>query len=183
MPRIKPVQGSDVPAKSQPLLQGVQKALGMTPNLMATLAHSPAALQSYLGFGQALGSASLSGKVREQIALAVAGENSCGYCASAHTVLAEKAGVAGEEAARNLDGDSSDRQTRAALTFARAIVSKRGFVNDSDLAAVRAAGYSEAQLVEIIATVALNIFTNYFNHVAQTDIDFPEVAVREPVAV
>ncbi len=183
MPRISPLKGNDVPAKSKPLLEGVRKALGMTPNLMATLAHSPAALQSYLGFGQALGGASLTGKEREQIALAVAGENSCGYCASAHTALAKKAGVDAAEATCNLNAESNDPRTQAALRFAQAVVSKRGFVSDADVAAVRAAGYSDAQIIEIIATVALNIFTNYFNHVVQTEIDFPEVAVREPVGV
>lgn len=182
MPRIKPVDPNQVPAKSKPLLQGVQQALGMTPNLMATLAHSPAALQSYLGFGQALSGASLSGKIREQIAIAVAGESACGYCASAHTVLAGKVGVAAEEAARNLRGESNDSRTAAALEFARAIVRKRGFVSDADLQAVRAAGFADAEVVEIVATVAVNIFTNYFNHIAQTEIDFPVVAVREPLA-
>ncbi len=182
MPRINPVQGTEIPARSKPLLAGVQKALGMTPNLMATLAHSPAALQSYLGFGQALGSASLSAKIREQIAIAVAGENSCGYCASAHTLLAKGAGVDAEEAARNLRGESVDPRTAAALEFARTIVKKRGHISDEALRDVRSAGYSEAEVVEIIATVAVNIFTNYFNHIAQTEIDFPVVAVREPVA-
>ncbi len=182
MPRIKPVDPDQVPAKSKPLLEGVRQKLGITPNLMTTLAHSPAALQAYLGFGQALSGASLPGKLREQIAVAVAGENSCGYCASAHTLLAGKAGVPGDEAARNLRGESSDPRTAAALDFARTIVKKRGHVPDAALRSVRAAGFTEAEVIEIIATVAVNIFTNYFNHVAQTEIDFPVVDVPEPVA-
>lgn len=183
MPRIKPIRPDEAPAQSRTLLDGVQKALGITPNLMATLAHSPAALQSYLGFGQALSGGVLPGTTREQLAVAVAGENSCGYCASAHTLLGGKAGVKADELALNLRGESNDPHTAAAIQFARTVVSKRGFVSDADLAAVRHAGYSEAEIVEIIATVALNIFSNYFNHIAQTEIDFPVVEVPEPAAV
>jgi uncharacterized peroxidase-related enzyme len=183
MARIKALRSDEASPKSKALLEGVQKGLGMTPNLMATIAHSPAALGGYLGFGQALGSGTLSASLREQIAVAVAGENSCGYCASAHTLLGKGAGVEASELASNLGGQSSDERTQAALDFALAIVTKRGWVSDADLAAVRGAGFSEGDLVEIVAAVAVNVFTNYFNHVADTDIDFPEVAVREPVGV
>ena len=181
MPRIKPLLTSKAPAESQPLLEGVQKSFGITPNLMATLAHSPAALQSYLGFGQALSKASLSPAIREQLALAIAGENSCGYCASAHTLLGKNAGVDAPELTRNLAGNSSDPSVQAAIDFALAIVTKRGWVDDDDLASIRAAGYSEGEVVEIIAVVAQNIFSNYFNHISGAEIDFPEVKVPEPL--
>lgn len=182
MPRIKPLTHSQAPNKSRPMLERVQKALGMTPNLVATLAHSSAALQAYLGFGQAMGTGELGAALHEQIALGVAGENTCGYCASAHTAIGKQCGLSEVELARNLSGTSDDARTAAAIEFARTIVARRGRIGDSDLAAIRDAGFSESQIVEIVASVALNIFTNYFNHIAQTEIDFPRVMVAEPVA-
>ena len=178
MPRISPVQNPD--PKAENLLQGVEKALGVRPNLMTTLAHSPAALGAYLQFGQALGGSNIPASLREQIATSVAGANHCTYCASAHTLLGKNAGVADDELARNLRGQSDDPRTAAALSFATALVERRGWVGDDDLAAVRDAGFSDAEVVEIIATVAINTFTNYFNHVAQTDVDFPLVDAGQP---
>ncbi len=180
MARINPVSRDQADPKAQGLLDGVEKALGTTPNLMATIAQSPASLAAYLGFGQALGGGELGSKLREQIAVAVAGANSCEYCASAHTALGKGQGVEENELSSNLVGESSDQKTAAALRFSRAIVQKRGFVGDTDLDEVRAAGFGEGEIVEIIATVAINTFTNYFNHIAQTENDFPRVAVQEP---
>lgn len=174
MPRIQPVQPTQANEKSKQLLEGVQRGLGMVPNMMKTFAHSSAALAGYLNFNQALGGA-LTPALREQISLAVAGVNHCDYCASAHTLLGANSGIAKEELAANLAGQSSDDATQAALTFARAVVEHRGRVTDGDLMLIKASGYSDEQIVEIIAVVALNIFTNYFNHVADTEIDFPLV--------
>lgn len=181
MPRLNPVDPATAPPAAAEILADVKKTIGMVPNIMATMAHSPASLKAYLDFGGTLGGASLSGKVREQIAVTVAGANGCEYCASAHTLLGKKQGVGDDEIARNLDADSSDPKTKAALAFSRALVVKRGWASDEDLQAVRAAGYTDAEIVEIIATVAINTFTNYFNHIAQTENDFPAVAVGEPV--
>jgi uncharacterized peroxidase-related enzyme len=153
----------------------VQKKLGVTPNLFKTLAHSPAALGFYLQQSQALASGVLSPALREQIALATAGVNACDYCASAHTLLGKGVGVTAGEAAKNLHGVATDARVDAALKFARAIVEKRGNVSDTQLSNIRAAGYDDAELVEIVAHVAMNIFTNYFNHVAGTEVDFPLV--------
>jgi AhpD family alkylhydroperoxidase len=107
--------------------------------------------------------------------LVTAGENECNYCASAHTLMGKGAGVAPAELAANLRGTSGNAKTQAALNFAKVIVAERGRVADADLAEVRAAGYSEAEITEIVATVAANIFTNYFNHIADTEVDFPLV--------
>ena len=178
MQRIQPIQITEAPQKSRQLLEGVQRAMGMIPNLMKTLAQSPAALSGYLSLNQALDSA-LTGPLREQIALAVAGINDCRYCASAHCAIGAKVGVDSDELAANLIGDSQDSQTHAVLQFARAIVEKRGQVSDEDLDDIRAAGYGDPQIAEIVAVVALNIFTNYFNHVAATDIDFPVVETAQ----
>jgi uncharacterized peroxidase-related enzyme len=179
MSRIEALNRSAAPAASQALLDAVQKKLGMVPNLLKTFAHSPAVLQFYLNQGEALGGGVLAAPLREQIALAVAGANQCDYCASAHTVMAKGAGVKQEEWASNLAGYSGDAKVQAALDFANAIVHSRGRVSDAQLQAVRSAGYSEAEVVEIIAHVALNIFTNYFNHIAETVIDFPQISTAK----
>ncbi len=181
MARITPVDTTNTPAGSVPLLEGVKAKIGKVPNLFATLAHSPAAFGSYLASGEALGKGELGPALHEQIAVAIAGANACGYCASAHTALGKMHGVDAGELAKNLDGESGDPRAGAAIRFARAVVVKRGFVSDSDLADVRAGGLGDGEITEIVALVAHNTFTNYFNHVAQTAIDFPEVKVGAPV--
>ncbi len=175
MPRINPINPQAAEGQARDLLDGARRKLGMVPNLFATLAHSPAALGAYLGFGEALGRASLSAKLREQIALTVAGVNGRDYCASAHTAIGGGLGLEADELADNLAGRSGDARTAAALDFVRAIVEKRGRVTDDDLAAVRDAGFGDAEIAEMVAAVALNVFTNYFNHVADTEVDFPRV--------
>ncbi len=175
MPRIAPLDPAQTGGKAKALLDGVQKALGMTPNLVRSFAHSPAALQAYLDFNKALGGTSLDGKTREAIALTVAGENGCDYCASAHTALGGMLGVESAELAANLEGRSTDPRLAAVLAFARAVVVKRGWVSDAELAAARAAGLGDTEITEIVTIVAGNILTNYFNHVAGTEVDFPLV--------
>ena len=176
MPRIQPIDPALAEGKAKALLDGGHQALGMTPNLMRTMANSPAVLDAYLGFNKALSGGRLSAPLREQIALTVAGANGCEYCTAAHTALGTMLGLDSAELAANLDGQSSDTTTAAALDFALAIVGKRGWVDDDDLARVRAAGYGEDEVAEIVAAVAYNTFSNYFNHVAQTEVDFPAVA-------
>lgn len=178
MTRINPLSIENAPPASAEILSQVKGKIGMVPNLYGAIAHSPAALGAYLAFSQAIGESSISPVLREQLALTTAGINSCDYCSSAHTLMGKGAGVDSDELTRNLLGESNDPKTQAALTFATAIVDKRGFVDDADLAAVRGEGYSQEEIVEIIAVVSINIFTNYFNHIAEVDIDFP--VVRAP---
>jgi uncharacterized peroxidase-related enzyme len=180
MQRINALATAAAPAASQRMLEAVQKKLGMVPNLFKTFAHSPAVLKYYLAGSEALGTGVLSAGLREQIALVTAGENECDYCASAHTLMGKGAGLNSAEMASNLRGRSADAMVQAALSFAAAVVSERGRVSDAQLQAVRAAGYSEAEVVEIVANVVANIFTNYFNHIAGTVIDFPVVKSTAP---
>ncbi|MCH9035183.1 MAG: carboxymuconolactone decarboxylase family protein [Planctomycetes bacterium] len=175
MPRLKAIETSHAEPKAKALLEGVQKKMGMTPNLMRTMANSPAVLEAYLGFRNALGAGVLSPKLREQLALTISELNGCQYCLSGHTALGKMVGLGDEEIADSRRGVSPDRKTEAALQFARKVVTERGWVSDGDMAAVRAAGTTDAELAEIVAHVALNIFSNYFNHVADTEVDFPEV--------
>ena len=176
MTRIQPNQSPD--AKSQELLAGVKKMLGGTPNLFTTLAHSSGALGVFVGALGALSSSKLSGGLREQIALTVAGVNGCDYCASAHTALGKLNKLPEAELEQNLRSRSGDARTQAALTFAHKIVEARGRVSDTDLQTVREAGYSEGEIVDIVAVTCVNIFTNYFNHIAGTEVDFPLVSTQ-----
>ena len=168
------------PAASRPLLEAVKKQLGMVPNLFRLVANSPAALEGYLGMQGALGKGALPAPTRERIALAVSELNGCGYCLSAHTYLARNlAGLDDAEIAANRAGGSGDAKADAAVRFAAAVVRERGHVGPEDLAGVRAAGYDDAQIIEIVQHVALNTWTNYVNEVAQTDIDFPVALPRK----
>jgi uncharacterized peroxidase-related enzyme len=181
MQRIPALTTAAAPAASQPMLEAVHKKLGMVPNLIKTFAHSPAVLKYYLAGSEALGAGTLPAALREQIALVTAGANGCDYCASAHTLMGKGAGLTATEMADNLRGRSGNAKTQAALDFAAAVVATRGRVSDAQLQAVRSAGYADGELVEMVATVVSNIFTNYFNHVAGTVIDFPVVKATEPV--
>lgn len=168
------------PAASRSLLEAVKKQLGVVPNLFRLVAISPAALEGYLGMHGALGKGELPAPTRERIALAVAEINGCSYCLSAHTYLARKlARLDDAEIAANRAGSSGDAMADAAVRFAAAVARERGHVRPADLAAVRSAGYDDAQIVEIVQHVALNTWTNYINEVAQTDIDFPVVPARK----
>ncbi|MFN0104429.1 MAG: carboxymuconolactone decarboxylase family protein [Bryobacteraceae bacterium] len=177
MPRINPIQNNEAAAKAKDLLNAVQAKIGMTPNLMKTLAHSPAALEGYLNFSGALATGALDGQLREQIAIAVAQANSCEYCLSAHTTIGKMTGLNPEALTLSREAHSADAKRDAGLQFAQKLVIQRGVATDNDLAIVRQAGYNDAEITEIVAHVGLNVFTNYFNHVAQTDVDFPRVAV------
>lgn len=182
MPRLLAIDPAATTGKTKTQLDGVRAALGVVPNLMRTLANAPAALQGYLDFAKALGGGGLTPAAREAIALTVAGDNGCEYCASAHTLLGGKAGVAADELARNLRGDSADPRTAAALAFASRVVATRGQVSDDDLARARTAGLDDAAITEIVANVALNVLTNYVNNVARTVVDFPTVALPRKAA-
>jgi uncharacterized peroxidase-related enzyme len=159
-----------------PLLDAVKKQLGVVPNLMKLVGNSPVALEGYLSFNGALNKGALDAKTRERIALAIAEFNGCGYCLSAHTYLGKNvAKLDDAEIAANRNGKSSDLKAAAAVQFATRVALERGHVSDADLNAVKAAGYSQAEIVEIVLHVALNTLTNYINEVAQTEIDFPVV--------
>jgi uncharacterized peroxidase-related enzyme len=184
MPRIAAAPTIEAsPAASQPLLEGVKKQLGSVPNLFRTVANSPAVLQGYLGLNGALAKGKLSAATRERLALAVAEINGCGYCLSAHSYIAKNLAKLDErEIAANRDASSSHAKAEAALRFAAKVVEARGHVSDADVAEVKRAGYDDAEVLEIVAHVALNTLTNYVNEVAKTDIDFPVVAAKRDAA-
>jgi uncharacterized peroxidase-related enzyme len=169
----------DAPKESKPTLDAVRKQLGVVPNLFLLMGSSPAVLAGYTGFQGAL-SKTLDVKTRERIALAVAQVNGCDYCLSAHTYLGlNLAKISPEEIALNRKGGSSDAKANAAVGFAAKVARERGHVSEADIAAVRDAGYTDAHIVEIVALVAENTFTNFLNEVAKTDIDFPVVRAAD----
>lgn len=174
MSRIQPVNRNTAPPATAELLANVQKKMGVVPNIIATMAQSTAVAKAYLGFSQALAAGSLTARLREQIALVVGETNRCDYCVSAHTALGKKAGLSEQETCDARRATASDEKESTALQFARQIVTSQGVVADEDVEQVRQAGYTDGEIAEIVAGVALNIFTNYFNQVAGTEIDFPE---------
>jgi uncharacterized peroxidase-related enzyme len=175
-----PATIDEAPGKSQPLLNAVRKQIGSVPNLFRVASHSPAALEGYLAMSGALEKGELDAATRERIALAVAEINGCGYCLSAHTYIGKHvAKLSDAEIVANRNGTSADPRADAAVRFAVKVTQLRGHVSDQDLRAVRTAGLSDAQVVEIVQHVALNTWTNYLNEVAATDIDFPAVTLRK----
>ena len=177
MPRIAPNSTPD--PKAQELLAGVKKLLGGTPNVFTTLAHSSAALGVFVNALGAMSNSRLGAGLREQISIAVAGASGCDYCASAHTALGGLHKIDGNELTRNLHAHSTNPRVEAGLAFARTVVEMRGRVPDAELDAVRRAGYSDGEIIDIVALVAMNLLTNYVNHIAGTEIDFPVVTTSE----
>lgn len=175
MNRIHQTDPATASGKADQLLSAVKGKLGFVPNLMRVLGNSPAALEGYLSFSGALAGGVLAPKLREQIALAVAEINGCGYCLSAHTLLGGKAGLGAEDILSARKSSAIDGKSDAALKLARAVTLQRGMIADAALHAARTASLNDAEIVEIVQHVALNILTNYTNNVAQTVIDFPEV--------
>lgn len=164
------------PIASHPLLEGVKKQLGVVPNMFRLIANSPAALRGYVGLSDALNRGTLPAATRERIALAVAEVNGCSYCLSAHTYLGKNlAKLDDAEISANRQGASNDPKADAAVRFAVELVRERGHVGEDCLRAVKAAGYDDAQVIEIVLHVALNTWTNFINVVGATDIDFPVV--------
>jgi uncharacterized peroxidase-related enzyme len=182
MPRIQPIDPSKTEAATKQALDGIQAKLGTVPNIFKTLAIAPAILEFYQVGAAALGKSSLSAALREQIALTVAGANACDYCASAHTLIGRKLGVAEDELPAALAGKSKDAKTQAALTFSKKVVDSKGHADDADIKALRDAGYSDQQVLELIAVITFNIFTNYFNHIVDTEVDFPKIETKKLAA-
>jgi len=162
--------------KAKALLDGVQKKLGVTPNMMKVMATNPSVLSAYLGFAGALAGGLLGNRLHEEIALAVAQANGCDYCLAAHSLLGSGAGLSEADIATARAGTSSDPRTAGAIALARRLGQTRGGGTATDVAQARAASLNDAEILEIIAAVALNVFTNYLNLTADTDIDFPPAA-------
>ena len=179
MSRLAPVDHATAHGRRRELLDRVERSLGVVPVMTRVMAQSPAVLEGYLTLAGSLARGSLDAATAERIALAVAAENDCGYCAAAHTVLGGSAGVPADELAAALEGRSGDARAAACLDLALAVVRTRGAVPDDALADARAAGLDDAAIAEVVAHVALNVLTNYLNSLAEPELDFPAVALPQ----
>lgn len=182
MSRIDIVTQDTADAEQKALLDTVHDAMGMVPNFLGVLAHSPDALKAFLGLHHVAGAGRLDPQTRERIALAIAQGNACEYCLSAHTAIGRKAGLTADEMAANRAGTSADAKAAAAVAFALALNEHMGEVTQAELDAVRGAGYGEAEIVEIITHVGMNMLTNLVGKAARVDIDFPKVSLQAAAA-
>jgi len=161
--------------RTRELFDGAATKYGGVANVLKVFGHAPAALEAYLRFDEALAGGSFSAPLREQIALTVAEANLCSYCLSVHAAAGAHAGLNADEITAARQANASDVRSDAVLKLARSIIVSRGEVADADILQARAAGLSEREIVETVASVALNMFLNYMNHVALPPLDFPEV--------
>jgi len=175
--RIIQLDPARVTGKTKELFDDVQARFGIVPNAFRVLGNAPAALEGYLNLDNSLSGGTFSGKIREQIALAVAESNLCRYCLSEHTFMASKAGLTEKEIADAARSIAATAKTEAILKLARDIVVQRGEVSDADLEHARNFGLTDGEIAETVANVALNILMNYMNHVAHTVMDFAETKV------
>jgi uncharacterized peroxidase-related enzyme len=181
--RIAPVDSAHADEPTQQLFAAVKAQMGKVPNMMKTMAHSPALLEGYLAFRGALDKGVLPEVVRQQIALFVSQQNDCEYCLSAHTLIGRHAGLSREQVLLARQGQAQDARQQAVLNLVQNILDWRGDISNEQFAATRAAGLTDAEIAEVVGHVALTTLTNYFNQLTHADVDFPRVSTDlEPAA-
>jgi uncharacterized peroxidase-related enzyme len=177
--RLQPVDAAKATGQTKEVLDVVNKKFGNVPNVFKIMANSPAALNGYLAFNEALSKGVLSAKLREQIAITCAEVHLCEYCLSAHHAIGKSIGMSDAELAEARNERSAEKKNDAAMSLARLLITSRAEMNDNSFNQFRD-DLTDAEITEVIANVALNVFTNYFNLVAQTEIDFPRVKAAFP---
>jgi uncharacterized peroxidase-related enzyme len=175
MPRIPALDPQTAPEAAKPYLDGFQKKIGRVPNIFKTMAGAPTLLEVYTAFSGAMAKTSLPATLREQIALACAAETHCDYCASAHTAIGKGAGLTDAQATAALDGRADNPRSQAAINLARDLIRHPQTFTDAQYQALKTAGFNDQEIMEMVAVISLNLFTNFFNHVADTAIDFEPV--------
>jgi uncharacterized peroxidase-related enzyme len=180
MLRLSPLETHEVGKELQELLERGRPCFEGIPNFLKILAKSPAAALAYAQAEGALAQGRLSGRQREQIALAVAEINGSKYCLQAHSVTGRNAGLTGEEIQSARRAAAPEARADQMLRFTQSMVLQRGELSDEDLGALRKAGFSDAEVIEIVANIALNVFTNYLNILSKTEVDFPALADSQP---
>jgi uncharacterized peroxidase-related enzyme len=183
MSRLNTIAPETATGKVKQLLDGVQHKLGMVPNMMRIMANSPAVLDGYLHLNGSLSLGKLPAKIREQLALAISEANQCEYCLGAHSTVGKMVGLTGDQIRDARLGTAVDAKTDVLLHFARKVLDSHGRVSQSDLEEVHEAGYDDGEIAEVIAHVALNVLTNFFNNAVETDLDFPKAAKLTATAV
>ncbi len=180
MARIQAVDSTKATGKTKEVLDTVNKKMGRVPNIFQLMANSPAAVDAYLKFSGALAEGTLDPKTRELISITVAEINICEYCLSAHTAIGKMVGLSDEELKLARSQSAKDKKADEILSFVHNLILRRGDVSDADMESLREVGVTDGEIAEIVANVALNEFTNYFNLVAKTEVDFPKVPVSFP---
>jgi uncharacterized peroxidase-related enzyme len=178
MSTIKPVDINNVDATTAATLAAVKAKLGVLPNMFTTFAHTPVALNAYMQLADVTGKGKLSAAQREQIALTVGQANDCGYCVAAHSVIGGMVGLQAPQITNARFAKADNNRDMAILELARNIVTARGHLSTTEVNTFKSRGLSDADILEVLVNVVLNIFTNYTNHIAATDIDFPLVDLK-----
>ena len=181
MPRLQPIAVENTTGHTRELVDAAKKKLGKHINIIATMANSPAVLESYLNFSGAMGKSQLSAKAREAVSLIIGEKNACQYCVSAHTTVGKMVGFSEEETIQIRQGVAADPKLQAVVDLAAAIADTKGLISDEEFAAAKDAGLTDEEITEVVGLVSLNFFTNFFNHVAGTEVDFPQVELLETV--
>lgn len=172
MQRIQSVDPKTAQGRTKELLDTVQQSFGVVPNAAKVMANSPAVLESFLTFSNAMGGVKIGAKLHNQVKLNTSETNSCVYCTSILSAVAPSAGLSADDILAGRTGNSEDRRIKAALTFANSVLESRGKVGNQQLSKVRDAGFGDPEIVEIVASVVLGCFTNFLNNLADTELDF-----------
>jgi len=179
MSRINVVTTEQANEQQLALFTAIEQQLGVVPNFLKVFANSPAALEAFLGLHSIANAGELDGKTKERIALGLAEQNACQYCVSAHTAIGKKAGLSGDEILANRAGGSQDAKAAVAVKFSRSLAENNGDVTTAELLEIRNAGYSDAEIVEIITHVGMNILTNILGKASRVEIDFPKIELQK----
>lgn len=174
MQRIRSIEPKHAQGRAEELLATVERAFGVVPNAAKVMANSPAVLESFLALSTAMSGVAIGGKLHHQVKLATSETNACSYCTSILCAIGPKAGLTSSDLVEGRSAEAKDARSDAALKFAKAVMETKGKVNDDDLRAVRKAGFDDAEIVEIVASVVVGCFTNFLNNVAETTLDIPE---------
>jgi len=176
MARIAPVDLTQLTGPGKDLVDAVKAKMGAVPNIFKAMVQSPAVLDLYLKANGALAGGKLDPKTVEAIQLVVAQSNGCEYCLAAHTFIGGKVGLSQDDILSARKGTAANAKTAALVALAKAIVANRGKVSDAELQNARSAGWSDGEIVEVVGVVTVAILTNYFNNLAQPEVDFPAAA-------
>lgn len=173
MSRIEPVSEGHAEPSAQPILNMIQKRFGRLPNMFQNMANSPATLQAFASLSECCEKTSLPPKLRHEIELVMAEANACTYCIAAHSQLAKAMRFTEQDILQARRGIANDPKSQAILSFCKAVVEKKGSVSDQEVQLLRDQGVSDKELCEILLVINFNMFTNYFNKIADTEVDFP----------
>lgn len=179
MSRIAPVDVQSANTDQRTLFDTVEQKMGKVPNVLKTLGHSPAALESYLALSATQQKSVFTAEERELLSLAISAENRCSYCVSAHSAISSGLNMSERTIEAAMSGKSEEPRIQAALALAQSITANRGWVDDEKLSEAKAAGLDAAAIMDIVLAVTANTLTNYANHLAQTEVDFPPVDLPE----